>query len=286
MKKQIKNNKYEKETFKKFPFFIACGCEKDIFLYYNESTKKDRWTTWQLDEHLQNFPDVLPDEKATTEQYFMFEPYKTEGYFEYGRDHVLVVRRTSNVWLAAMDYMKPVYLTSFIIVFACLLMVLYTTEKTYKKRAKLEETRRDFTNAIAHELKTPLGIIRGFAENLEEHTNEDKRDYYLQQIVGQTEHMDEMVKEMIYISKLDSDKLVLDKKEVSLKVLVDEALESLRIYIEEKQLQVSYQGLSDRVVEGDSQYLKKAIWNMYLICSILEIRAEHPMKNIWDWDFI
>ena len=80
--------------------------------------------------------------------------------------------------------------------------------------------------------------------------------------MGQTEHMDEMVKEMIYISKLDSDKFVLDNKEVSLKQLIEEALESLSIYIEEKQLQVSFKGLSDRVTVGDSQYLKKAIWNI------------------------
>ena len=158
--------------------------------------------------------------------------------------------------------MKYVYLAGFAIMLACMLKVLYATEKTYKERAKLEETRRDFTNAIAHELKTPLGIIRGFAENLQENTNEEKREYYLNQIVGQTERMDEMVKEMIYISKLDSDKFVLDKKEVSFKELIEEALGSLRIYIEEKQLQISYKGLSDKVVEGDPQYLKKAVCNI------------------------
>ena len=247
-----------------------------VIPYLNNGYKS--WERWQLDEHLQNFPDLLPDEKATIENYSMFEPYKTEGYFEYGMDYVLVVRRTSNVWLAAMDYMKPVYLTSFIIMFACMMKVLYATEKTYKERAKLEETRRDFTNAIAHELKTPLGVIRGFSENLKENTNEDKREYYLDQIVGQTERMDEMVKEMIYISKMDSDKLVLDKKEVSLKQLVEETLESLSIYIEEKHLQISYEGLSDRVIQGDSQYLKKAIWN--LVSNAVEYNRQNGQVKI------
>lgn len=222
----------------------------------------ENWKRWQSDEHLQNFPDLLPEEKPTTEDYSQFAPLKSEAYVDWGNGYVLLVRQTSNSWLAAVDYMKYVYLAGFVIMLACMLKVLYATEKTYKERAKLEENRRDFTNAIAHELKTPLGVIRGFAENLQENTNEEKREYYLEQIVGQTERMDEMVKEMIYISKLDSDKFVLDKEEVSFKELIEEALESLRIYIEEKQLQISYKGLSDKVVEGDPLYLKKAIWNI------------------------
>ena len=238
----------------------------------------ENWKRWQSDEHLQNFPDVLPEENPTTEDYSLFAPLRREFYVQWGNDYRLVVRQTSNSWLAAADYMKYVYLAGFAIMLACMLKVLYATEKTYKERAKLEETRRDFTNAIAHELKTPLGIIRGFAENLQENTNEEKREYYLNQIVGQTERMDEMVKEMIYISKLDSDKFVLDKKEVSFKKLIDEALESLSIYIEEKHLQVSYKGLSDRVIEGDPQYLKKAIWN--LISNAVEYNRQNGQVEI------
>lgn len=222
----------------------------------------ENWRRWQSDEHLQKFPDVLPDEKPTTEDYSLFAPLKSEAYVQWGNDYMLLVRQTSNSWLAAANYMKHVYLAGFVIMLVCMLKVLYTTEKTYRERAKLEETRRDFTNAIAHELKTPLGIIRGFAENLQENTNEEKREYYLVQIVGQTERMDEMVKEMIYISKLDSDKLVLGKEQVSMKQMISEALESLDINIEEKQLNVIFEGTEDWLVQGDEQYLKKAIWNV------------------------
>lgn len=237
----------------------------------------DSWKRWQKDVHMQNFPDSLVEEFPTTEKYEMFTPRKITSLIR-GNGYYMIFRQTSNPWLAAADYMKYVYLVGFILMLACMLKVLYTTEKTYRERAKLEETRRDFTNAIAHELKTPLGVIRGFAENLEENTNEEKREYYLKQIVGQTERMDEMVKEMIYISKLDSDKFVLDKKEVSFKKLIDEALESLSIYIEEKHLQVSYKGLSDRVIEGDPQYLKKAIWN--LVSNAVEYNRQNGQVEI------
>lgn len=205
------------------------------------------YNSWKDNRYLQEFPELLSEDENT---------------YDLENSCVLVIRQDSNAWLAAMDYMKYVYIGAFVIMMACMLKVLHTTNKAYKQKEKLEETRRDFTNAIAHELKTPLGIIRGFAENLEENTNEEKRGYYLEQIVGQTEYMDEMVREMIYISKLDSEKLVLNKVEVSLRSLIEEALESLYIYIEEKQLKILYKGYSDRIIEGDPQYLKKAIWNI------------------------
>lgn len=237
------------------------------------------WKRWQADEHLQTFPEVIYGwEQETSEYAKKLLAMKTAHCMELENGYVLMFHQTTKPLLEAMNYLKYVYFGGFMIVLACMLKVSKVTEKTYAEREKLEETRRDFTNAIAHELKTPLGVIRGFAENLEEKTNEEKRDYYLNQIVGQTESMDEMIKEMIYISKLDSDKFVLDKKEVSFKKLIDEALESLSIYIEEKQLQVSYKGLSDRVIEGDSQYLKKAIWN--LISNAVEYNQQNGQVEI------
>ena len=236
------------------------------------------WKRWQSDEHLQNLPELLSEWKPIKTSYSILAPIKVADCIELDNGCVLVYHQTTKPLLAAMDHLKYVYFGSLIMVFICIRKVLAIMEETNKEREKVEEMRREFSNAIAHEMKTPLGVVRGFAENLKENTNEGKREYYLDQIVGQTEHMDEMIKEMIYISKMDPDKLVLDKKEVSLKQLVEEALESLNIYIEEKHLQVSYKGLSDRIIEGDSQYLKKAIWN--LISNAVEYNRQNGRVEI------
>ena len=111
----------------------------------------------------------------------------------------------------------------------------------YDTQMSLEETRRDFTNAMAHELKTPLGIIRNFAENLMEHNMEEKRDYYLAQIIGQTEEMDHLVIKMIEISKLDSEDLVLKKEVLSFGELIKEQMARLEPMVQEKNLRVQYQ---------------------------------------------
>ena len=114
----------------------------------------------------------------------------------------MMFRMISHSWMAAADYMKYVYLGSAVFVAACIVFAAYTLEKSYRKNAETEAQRRDFTNAMAHEMKTPLGVIRGFAENLLEDPETGKREYYLRQIIGQTEEMDGAVKEMIQVSSL------------------------------------------------------------------------------------
>jgi signal transduction histidine kinase len=220
------------------------------------------WKRWQSDEHLQNLPELLSEWKPVKTSYSILTPIKVADCIELDNGCVLVYHQTTKPLLAAMDHLKYVYLGSLIMVFICIRKVLAVMEETNKEREKVEEMRRDFSNAIAHEMKTPLGVVRGFAENLKENTNEDKQGYYIDQIVNQTEHMDEMIKEMIYVSKLDPDKVVLNKTEISMKKLLEEVEETLRSNIEEKQLSITYHGLPDFVVIGDLQYLKKAVWNI------------------------
>ena len=166
------------------------------------------------------------------------------------------------LWLAAIDYMKYVFFAGLILALICIAWIIHVFNETYDRQTALEETRRDITNAMAHELKTPLGIIRNFAENLIEHNMEEKREYYLSNIIGQTEEMDHLVAEMIEIAKLDSEELALKREPVSFLELIQGQMERFRPVIEEKNLEVQYLAEADFQIDGDKEYLEKAVWNL------------------------
>ena len=233
----------------------------------------DQWQRWRNSNYLQGFKEQgeFVWEEGTEAPTLMIEE---DGICRRGKMQLRVgmvetpfayleIRMESRPWLAAVDYMKYVYLAGAVLTAACMLAVIGMMNKVYARQAALEETRRDFTNAMAHELKTPLGVIRNFAENLLEHHKEEKRDYYLSQIIGQTEEMDRLVGEMIEVSKLDSEKLVLAKEEVSFLALLQEELERFAPMIEEKKIQVEFPvQKEDFLVQGDRNYLAKAVWNL------------------------
>ncbi len=165
-------------------------------------------------------------------------------------------------WQAAVDYMGDAYLGSIPILAACMAAVLFWMYRIEKTRARLEESRRCFTNAMAHELKTPLGIIRGFAENLVEDTVAEKRGYYLEQIISQTEEMDRLVAQMLYVSKLDENPPEGAAENLNLAVLFREQIRKFEVQTDQKQIQVSIRETGEFRIQGERSLLEKAVWNV------------------------
>ena len=190
--------------------------------------------------------------------------------------YFLVTAADCHPWLAAMDSLRSFYLLSLACMLICVSVLTFAVSRTNRRREALEENRRDFTNAMAHELKTPLCVIRGFAENLKENTAAGKREHYLEQILLKTEEMDSLADEMIDLSQLDSKGLSLKKEPVCLNELIGTQLEKLQDVIVQKNLLVLYEpGDSFRVanapfrmadnsfrVVGDRRYLEKVVWNL------------------------
>lgn len=228
----------------------------------------DKWQQWENSDYLQSaMRDVDWEEEIdlgnlpewSTKYSNIYTIYSDVDNHLIGR---FMLASECHPWLAAMDYMKYVYLGGFLLMAVCMGVVIRLTSKTYAQREALDEARRDFTNAMAHEMKTPLGIIRGLAENLQENTVEEKRDYYLAQIVGQTEEMNGLVAEMIDVSKLDSEHLVLQRDTLSLNELIKEQIPKFQPVIDGKQLQIQLEERADFEIIGDKKYISKAIGNL------------------------
>ncbi|MDF2644746.1 MAG: sensor histidine kinase [Paenibacillus sp.] len=60
-----------------------------------------------------------------------------------------------------------------------------------EKEKLLEVMRKEFVASISHELKTPLGIMKGFAEGVKDNIAEHKREHYIDVILDEIDNMDE-----------------------------------------------------------------------------------------------
>lgn len=90
-----------------------------------------------------------------------------------------------------------------------------------------EENRRRMTSHIAHELKTPLAVVHSYAEGLQAHIAEEKRERYLSVILGECERMDGMVLEMLDLSRLEAGKVTLARDDFDLSALAAEVFQRL-----------------------------------------------------------
>lgn len=116
-------------------------------------------------------------------------------------------------------------------------------KKEIEKERKLENMRKEFVSGVSHELKTPLGIIRGFAEGVRDDVFEDKT-YYLDIIIEETEKMDALVVDMLELSKLESANFQINPTYFDFYKLIDFVISKFEYNLREKNLSVQIEKLT------------------------------------------
>ena len=89
---------------------------------------------------------------------------------------------------------------------ATLLFTLLLAFFTARAQARSLQRERDLTNAVAHELKTPLALLRSYAEGLREDIAPEKREEYLDVIMDQSDQMAALVSSLLDLSRMKAGK--------------------------------------------------------------------------------
>lgn len=77
-------------------------------------------------------------------------------------------------------------------------------EKDVEKERRLLAERKELVDSLSHEMKTPLGIIRAYAEGLQDETDEAKKQKYAGVIVSEAERMNDLIVTLLDLSALES----------------------------------------------------------------------------------
>lgn len=109
---------------------------------------------------------------------------------------------------------NSIILVFFIVIGTMLILIVW---KNITGRAIREQQRIAMTNAVAHNLKTPLCVINGFSENLREESGYLTKQHYINVIQEQANEMDILVHKMLNFSKLESDSAKLNIKSFNIK---------------------------------------------------------------------
>lgn len=85
---------------------------------------------------------------------------------------------------------------------------------------KLEKTKKDFVTNVSHELRTPLTAIKGFIETLREDEDDESKKHYLTIINRNTERLINIVKDLLMLSNLESNKQKLELDNIDIYELI------------------------------------------------------------------
>ncbi|WP_227866508.1 sensor histidine kinase [Clostridioides sp. ES-S-0190-01] len=136
-------------------------------------------------------------------------------------------------------------------------------QEDIEKERKNEISRRTFFAAVSHELKTPITIIKGQLEGMIYNVGMYKdRDAYLIHSLKVMESMEEMVREILDISRMESSGFKLNTVEINMSSLVQKSIQNYLILAENKNIDVITDIEKNLYSFVDIKLMKKAISNI------------------------
>jgi len=129
---------------------------------------------------------------------------------------------------------------------------------------KYEKLQREFLADASHELKTPLSAIKGASEillNGEYHSKETFTDF-LTIIKNENERMERIVRDILLISRLESDNILIQTKKVDIEELMHNCIEIMQFKAELKNQTIKVDLSPGLFIEGDYDRLKHAFLNL------------------------
>lgn len=131
-----------------------------------------------------------------------------------------------------------------------------------EKERRLEKLRKDFIAGVSHELKTPIGIISGYAEGIKDGiADNESRDIYLDIIIDEAKKMDKLVMDMLELSKLENGKTDIILSSFSLSKLTQKILIKNSVDINNNNLEVITNINANYLVIADEFKIEQVISN-------------------------
>lgn len=141
-------------------------------------------------------------------------------------------------------------------------------ERYLEQKAAAESANRaksEFLANMSHELRTPLNAIIGFSEIMENGMFGplgEKYADYVHDIRSSGGYLLGIIDDILDMSRIESGKLRLEKSEIAIAPVLDEALRRVQPEIERKQLVLNIEGPLDAHIEADPRALYQILGNL------------------------
>ena len=145
---------------------------------------------------------------------------------------------------------------------------------------KSDMLQKDLIANVSHDLRTPLTMIRSYAEMIRDISgdNPEKREQHLQVIIDESKRLNDLVDDLLAVSRLQSGKIAIEKSEFNLSEAVRGIARTYRVLEVEQGFHFHVDCQAEFFVNGDEEKLKQVISN--LVTNAMKFCGEDREINI------
>lgn len=136
-------------------------------------------------------------------------------------------------------------------------------QKDIETKEQVDEMRKEFLSNVSHELKTPIALIQGYAEGLQENINEDveSREFYCEVIIDEANKMNQMVKKLLTLNQLEFGKDPVQMERFDLHELIRGVVQSSRLLADQEGAEILFQANTPLYVWADEFKAEEVLTN-------------------------
>lgn len=138
-----------------------------------------------------------------------------------------------------------------------------TFNETLERLEQGFNSQQQFIEDLAHELKTPLAIIKGEAEvTLKEMRSAEDYTSVLRSNLEEVDRIIKIVENLLILARLDKNLLSIEKSKLDISVLLKDTLNDIDILARSKNIRLSFSGCEKALVLGNEDNLKRLFLNL------------------------
>ena len=130
--------------------------------------------------------------------------------------------------------------------------------------SKTETLKRDLMANVSHDLKTPLTMIKAYAEMVRDITynNKEKREENLNTIIDETDRLTLLVNDILDLSATESGNTTLKLEEVELIKLINQVIQRFKILSEKEKYQFIFTHPNSTIIKADYKRIYQVVYNL------------------------
>lgn len=150
-----------------------------------------------------------------------------------------------------------------------------------KDRLEDEAEQRALISNIAHDLKTPITAIKGYAEGMLDGVADtpEKQAKYIRTIYNKANEMNTLINELTLYSNIDTNKIPYNFQKLNLSAYFSDCIEELGMDLENQHIRLDYSNFVDPdvLIIADPEQLGRIIHNI-VSNSVKYMRADVPSR--------
>jgi len=127
------------------------------------------------------------------------------------------------------------------------------------ERQRFENMQNNFLSTVSHELRTPLAVVIQSLNTLQTHhaqLSADQKENLLQTILRNAQLQADMIEELLLITKIDENQLILEWKQYNLLEVLNQVLTQMTPYVQAKNINIESQIPNDINSYGDPEKIR------------------------------